>query len=118
MATSIIASALLLFAAYCGWWMLQARAIDWAWLPAALIAVAAGLLMRRRWGEWLWYVFALGVVIWWGAGIVNILRVGWPYSEVSSSVISLIPGVALLSFCGFGSFAVYRAFRRNKANVP
>ena len=106
-----LAVLLLLAAAYLGWWSIVYG--QYLWLVAAAVAVeaAVGLALRRRWGEYLWYLIALTASVLWLVVVIKVAMSGWPYPDVVSSVISLIPGFALLAVCVFGSIAVARHFK-------
>ena len=106
-----LAVLLLLTASYLGWWSIAYG--QYLWLAAAAVSVAAafGLILRKRWGAYLWYLIALTASVLWFVVVVQVAISGWPYPDLVSSVISLVPGMALLAVCAFGTIAVARYFR-------
>jgi len=107
----ILAAFLVIVAGYVAWWSISSA--EFLWLVAAGLALVAavGLFMRKRWGQYLWYLIALTTAVLWVVTVVRVAISGWPYDDFASSVISLIPGLLLLTVCIFGSIAVTRQFR-------
>jgi hypothetical protein len=112
----LLAVFLVIVAGYVGWWSITSGQL--LWLVAASVALvgAVGLALRRRWSQYLWYLIALSASVLWVVTVVRIAMSGWPHNDVVSSVISLVPGLLLLTVCIFGSIAVRRHFRE-RANA-
>lgn len=81
-------------------------------IGAVVTSVAAvGLWLRKPWSQYVVYFFSVTYTIqwlWllWRAVSANL----WPYETMSQTVISLIPGVLLLSFVIALSIIAYRSF--------
>ena len=85
------------------------------WVPAAwgtlVLVGCVGLLLRKKWSQYVVYVFLLGVIVSWTIGVWKVAATGWPYSDFLSSVISLTPGILLVLFCAACGLVVFRHFR-------
>ena len=73
---------------------------------------AAGLLRLQGWARPLAYLFAAALALGWIYAVWQVARRGWPYPDVLGTVLSLIPGVLLLSLCAGGAWIVHRQYRR------
>ena len=86
------------------------------WVNAALggtaLLTAAGLLRLQGWARPLAYLFAAALALGWIYAVWQVARRGWPYPDVLGTVLSLIPGVLLLSLCVGGAWIVHRQYRR------
>jgi hypothetical protein len=82
-----------------------------------LLSLVSGLLLalRRAISRYPFFLLAALIMIWWLRTTLAIIEEGWPYMDPISSVISLIPGVLLISFCVVGSLYVYRISKRPAA---
>jgi hypothetical protein len=82
-----------------------------------LLSLVSGLLLglRRAIARYPFFLVAALITIWWVRTTLAIINEGWPYMDPVSSVISLIPGALLISFCVFGSLYVYRISKRPAA---
>ena len=111
MLIKLLASLLLLFAAYLGWWAVASGSF-W-WLAPCLFALvaASGLFLGKRWAQYLWHVIALVVSISWLSSVVRVALSGWPYDTAFTSFVSLLPGLLLLIVCAGGSAIVTKHFR-------
>ena len=106
---------LLIVAAYVGWWSIISGALVWLLGSAVALLGAIGLFLRKRWGQYLWYAIALAASVLWIASVIRVAVSGWPYDDLTDSVVSLIPGVLLVTVCVLGSIAVSRHFRGTNA---
>ncbi len=111
MTIRLLALFLVIVAGYVGWWSITYGQSLWLVVVFVALIAAVGLALRRRWSQYLWYLIALGASVLWIVTLVRVVITGWPYHDVVSSVISLVPGLLLLTVCIFGSIAVRRHFR-------
>ncbi len=85
------------------------------WVPAAwgILALVGcvGLLLRKKWSQYLVYVVLLGIIVSWAIGVWQVAATGWPYADPLSSIISLAPGILLVLFCAGCGLVVFRYFR-------
>ena len=108
----LLSALLVLVAGYLTWWSVTYAQFLWLAGAAVALVTAVGLLLHRRWAQYLWYAIALAVSTVWVIVTVHVSITGWPYDDIVSSFISLVPGMLLLALCVFGSIAVRRHFRR------
>jgi hypothetical protein len=76
------------------------------------LAAAAGLLLGRRWSLALVYLITLVVAASWCYSIWILARAGWPFPDVTSSALTLLPGGLLVGVFALSSVLVFRHFRR------
>lgn len=108
---NLLALLLLGLAAYLGWWAAAFEA-PWWWVATAAAAVTSfGLFRRRTWAQIAWHAIALIVSLSWLASVLRVALSGWPYTDVSSNLISLVPGLLLVAVCAAGSLVVRRHYR-------
>jgi hypothetical protein len=111
MIVKFLAAALLTVSACLGWWAVSSSAFLWL-LPALIALVdAIGLLLRKRWGQILWYAVAATASLIWLIAVVRVAISGWPHESIADSLISLTPGLLLVFVCAVGSIAVTDYFR-------
>jgi hypothetical protein len=112
MVIKLLATFLLIVAAYSGWWAVSAAA--WFWLLLSMVALigAIGLYLHKRWAQYFWHGIALVACVWWGASVLQVAISGWPQQSIVSSLISLLPGLLLLTVCIGGSFVIAKHYRR------
>ena len=114
MVIKLLAIFLLVVSAYLGWWAVSTASFLWL-LPSAVTLVAAvGFFLSKRWAQYLWHVMAAVVSLWWVVSVVRVALSGWPYDSALLSVISLAPGLFLVTVCAGGSAVVAKHFRGNK----
>jgi hypothetical protein len=111
MIIKLLAVFLLIVSVYLGWWAVSAA--SWLWLiPAVVLFFAAvGLFLSKRWVQYFWHVMAVVVAAWWVVSVVRIAMSGWPFESALDTVISLIPGLLLVTVCAGGSVVVAKHFR-------
>lgn len=112
MVIRLLAAFLLIVSAYSGWWAVSSAA--WLWLFPSVIALvgAIGLFLRKRWAQYFWYGIAFVACVWWVVSVLQVAISGWPQQTIASSIISLLPGLLLLTVCIGGSFAIAKHYRR------
>lgn len=110
MVIKLLATFLLIVSAYFGWWAVSSTA--WLWLFPALVALvgAIGLYLRKRWAQYFWYGIALIACVWWVVSVLQVVISGWPQQTIVSSIISLLPGLLLLTVCIGGSFDIAKRY--------
>jgi hypothetical protein len=114
MAIKFLVAFLVIVAIHLGWWAVSTASFLWL-IPALLSFVtAAGLLLKKRWSLYLWHSIALAVSLSWLASVIRIAMAGWPYEGTLPSLVSLLPGLLLLTLCAAGSAAVAKHFRGDK----
>ena len=111
MIITLLAAFLLIVAAYIAWWAVASAAFLWLLASFVAAVAAVGLFLRKRWGEFLWYVVAVAAIAAWALSVAQVALSEWPYHDVLSSLVSLIPGALLLIVFGGGSVAVAKHFR-------
>lgn len=87
-----------------------------AWSLVALIpaAAAVGLLLRRSWGAYAAYatsLFACGSWVYLFVAF-SLRSTDWPYPDLASNIVSLLPGTAWLGFWIFIAGMVYWVYHR------
>ena len=118
MVLKLMCGILIVVAAYFSWEAFANDHLVWLTVPAVLLAVAVGLASARKWGVALWYLFALATSCWWLGTMVNMALSGWPSDSLADTIISLVPGISLLMFCGLGSVEVHRTLVRRATAAP
>ncbi|MES2932976.1 MAG: hypothetical protein V4805_05755 [Pseudomonadota bacterium] len=114
MIIKILAVLLLFVSGYLGWWAVSNASFLWLLLPFILLVVAGGLFLNWHWVKFLWNVLALSISLWWLISTIRITISGWPYEDVLSSVISLVPGVLLILILAGSSLVIANHFRSKK----
>lgn len=66
---------------------------------APCIGAAIGLALLKSWGRYLVYAVAACTAIGWAFYVSFIATRGWPYHDVASSIIALMPGFLLVLIC-------------------
>ena len=77
------------------------------------LAGSVGLFFKKSWSKYFVYAFSAITVSFW---IVNtswyIWKNGWPYySTILRSILGLLPGLLLCSFCTISCWVVHRYFK-------
>jgi len=112
MVVNILAVLLAFLSAYLGFWAVSYNVPLW-WLGSIVVfVVALGLLLRKHWAQYAWYILTLLAVTAWLGSIGRVAITGWPYSSAMSTVLSLLPGALLLLVCIGGSHFVARRYHR------
>jgi hypothetical protein len=57
------------------------------------------------------YSVSLLLIAGWGYAVWQVAARGWPYPDIPSTVISLLPGILLVLLSAGSSIAVFRYFR-------
>jgi len=116
MAIRYIAAVTALAGFYLLWWTVSFAQTLLALFAIGLLLASAGLFLGHRWGAYLWFLFAVGITLWWLAGLAHVVESGWPFSGVLDSTISLLPGLLLIGVCISGIVLIYRKeFKRERA---
>ena len=109
----LVALVLAAYGASAAWVAVGAR----YWAPGVMallsLAGAAGLVLGKRWSRFLVYLLAALVVASWVYAVWIVARAGWPYADVASTALALLPGALLVVFCAGSSVIVARYFRRS-----
>lgn len=88
---------------------------NYAWAAGSLIA-AVGLILNKKWSQYLVYIFASVTSILWLCLIWLTNSIGCPDEDIITTMISLIPGGLLLIVCIGSCVVVYKHF--NKSQKP
>lgn len=111
----LLAGFLLVVSAYLSWWAVSAGSFFWL-LPSGISIVASvGLLLSKSWAQYLWHVMALVVSLWWVVSVVRVALHGGHDDSAVAWVISLIPGLFLITICAGGSAVVAKHYRGKKS---
>ena len=73
-----------------------------------------GLLLRKSWSQYIVYFVCLFVVSGWVYITLNMALNDWPYSKLSQTIISLIPGLLLVLVCTLSSVFIYTYFKKRQ----
>lgn len=86
-----------------------------SWLHVILCAVCAigsvALWLKRPWSKYIVYTVATLFIVLWGLMIFRVYERGWPYETAIQSVISLAPGILMVSVALSSMVIVHRAFK-------
>lgn len=114
MIINIIALYLFLLAASIGFWVILSS--NWIWSIAAIagFVASAGLFMRKRWGQYLWYLIAFFASAGWITMTVYTLSnsINPIFEHLDQLIISLMPGIFWLFSWIAGSYVVNIRFRK------
>lgn len=114
MIIKFLAGFLLVASAYYGWWAVSTISFLWL-LPSVVLFVAAvGLLRSKRWAQYLWHVMAFVVGLTWVVSVLRLALSGWPNESGLTTIISLVPGLFLITVCAGGSAVVAKHYRGSK----
>ena len=93
-------------------WLVKLYNSVWflAWSIPCFVA-AAGLMLRRSWAKYVFYVIAACTAGGWTIYVVWLALAGWPYRDAQSTVISLVPGLLLVALCVSASVYVHKYFK-------
>ena len=91
----------------------NAISLNYIWAAMAFIA-AAGLSFNKSWSQYLVFFFAFTMSAQWVYFVWLINRNGWRYDDSKSIIISLLPGVFLITACICSSIYVFMYFKRVK----
>jgi len=98
-----------------GAWALWVSVPRAHWVTAAIggfaVLTAVGLLRLQSWARLPAYLFAGALALGWVYAVWKVARQGWPYPDRLGTVLSLIPGIFLLSFCTGGVWIVHHQYR-------
>jgi hypothetical protein len=111
MTIKMLALILILVAAYLGWWAIAYSAPIWLISAATFLSCAIGLMLRYAWAKYLWYAIALGLSSVWIIATVDMVVDGWGRNGAKTAMISLIPGLLLVTLCVISSLAVRAGYK-------
>jgi hypothetical protein len=113
MINKIAAATLFLVSLYAACVAITDGPLGWM-IWAVLFCVAApGLMLRRRWGQYL--VLGLGglnVVAWIGLSLDR-SGANWPYADLPSTVMAILPGLLWISVWAIIGVNLYRQLQRS-----
>lgn len=99
-----------------GAWALWVSLPGAHWITATLggiaLLAAAGLLRLQDWAKFFAYLFAAAVILGWIYAVWRVAQRGWPYSDWLTTILSLVPGVLLITLCAGGAWIVHRQYVR------
>lgn len=90
--------------AYKQWWPIL--------YSAPYLIGGIGLFLNKRWSQYFYYFLAVWGISGWIYGVWQAYDRGWPYADLQRSIISLVPGVVLITLYVGMVWVVYRHFRR------
>jgi hypothetical protein len=105
----LIVAALVAYGAYTTWLAFASQYWFLLW-SVACYGAAVGLALSKRWSRYLVYLVAAFTAGGWLYVVATIAVHRWPYPDVLSSLISLIPGMLLAVLCLLCSLFVRRLF--------
>ena len=103
-----LGSGLIALSMYFAWFAISYDQAQWLLGTAILLVTGVGLLMRRLWSKYLFFVIAITTVLGWLYSIAVIVGKGWPEPDAVSTIVSLLPGAMLLAACVLGCIIVQR----------
>ncbi len=77
-------------------------------------ASALGLILNKGWSKYFILCLSLLISIYWIYAVITVFSKGFASGGPLYILLSLIPGVLLLSLCGGCSIVVFRYFKRMK----
>src|SRR5206468_3820148 len=95
----LVIAFLIAIAVTTGIYAFQQESAFFAVIGSLSLASALLLGLRRSAARYPFFVVAGLLAAWWIKTTIDIIKEGWPYMDPISSVISLIPGALLISFC-------------------
>jgi hypothetical protein len=100
--------------AYGGYALLagQGRRPGYVIVAVVTLAGACGLVLERRWAQFVVYATAVLLVVSWLYFVWREAATGWPYPDALETVLALGPGALVVLFSVVGSLAVFRHFDR------
>lgn len=75
---------------------------------------AVGLIFSKSWSQYLVYLVSLSTAGGWAFVVIQMAMNDWHYSGVQQTIISLIPGLLLVSVCLLFSVFVYKYFKNRR----
>mgnify|MGYP007022264209 CR=1 FL=1 len=114
MIIKFLAGFLFVASVYLGWWALSTASFLWLLPSVVLLIAAVGLFLSKRWAQYLWHVIALVVSLTWVVSVVRLALSGWPNESALTTIISLVPGLFLVTVCAGGSAVVAKHYRGAK----
>lgn len=74
---------------------------------------SVGLFLKKSWSKYFVYAFsAITVPLWIIDTSLYIMKTGWPYYPTTlQSILGLVPGILLCSFCAISCWVVHRYFK-------
>jgi hypothetical protein len=79
------------------WVSYQLESVSQAAFATAYFVTGTGLGLGASWSRWILYVLTIVGIVGWSYGVWAAYAAGWPYDDLLRTVISLIPGVALIA---------------------
>jgi hypothetical protein len=108
----ICACLFLLYALYGAYFLFYSAGIPHLVGVALAFATAIGLFIGWPWARYAAFIVSGLAVLSWLLTIANETQInGWPYSDVLSSIISLLPGLVWVSIWAAISWAVQKSYR-------
>lgn len=107
----IIAAFLMLMAVYNATFAAQFTSVQYALTAAGLAVTAGGLWFRKPWSQYLVYLISASLVAFSLIQVRALIVHGWPYPDLSKSVISLMIVCVPLMFGASIGIHVFRVFR-------
>jgi hypothetical protein len=105
----LLIAVLVAYGSYTTWLAFTSQYWFLLW-SVACYGAAVGLALSKRWSRYLVYLVAVFTAGGWLYVVGTIAVTRWPYPDVISSVISLIPGILLVALCVLCSIFVHRLF--------
>ena len=111
----LLVVALVAYGAYTAWLAMAASVWFVLWAVPCL-AGAIGLALGKSWSRYFVYLVAICTALGWLAFVGSAAMRGWPYHDVTRSVISLIPGLLLVAVCVLAIVFVRGMYKHGKAS--
>lgn len=103
------------YGAYLVWSSVHTR--DWMLILWGLVAAAGavGLLLGRRWSQWIVYPFCAVSLATWAPVLWRLWREESPYADPLIAMLAVVPAVLFCWLCLACAWIVFRRFRRPAA---
>ena len=87
---------------------------SFAWGVISIIS-GWGVITMKYWSQYIVGMLALFSISGWVDGLIQVYKTGWHYHTSAETLISLFPGICLVTFWLFSSILVIQTLKKEKA---